>query len=75
MKSSKTRPILAPFLIGFLLVSPTDHGVSGQTDDPVTLNTKADGYRGIWYMNQPSGDEYVYNYSGGLVLARRYHQV
>ncbi len=32
----------------------------------VTLNRKGDGYRGIWYMNQPSGDEYVYKYSGGL---------
>ncbi len=32
----------------------------------VTLNRQADGYRGIWYMNQPSGDEYVYKYSGGL---------
>lgn len=31
-----------------------------------TLNEKATGYRGIWYMNQPSGDEYVYKYSGGL---------
>lgn len=27
---------------------------------------KADGYRGIWYSNQPSHDEYVYKYSGGL---------
>jgi hypothetical protein len=26
----------------------------------------ADGYRGIWYMNQPTGDEYKYKYSGGL---------
>ncbi len=34
--------------------------------EQVTLNQKADGYRGIWYMNQPSGDEYVYKYSGGL---------
>ncbi|MBM3497943.1 MAG: hypothetical protein FJX74_04655 [Armatimonadetes bacterium] len=25
-----------------------------------------DGYRGIWYCNQPSHDEYVYKYSGGL---------
>ena len=31
-----------------------------------TLNQTADGYRGIWYMNQPSNDEYVYKYSGGL---------
>lgn len=27
---------------------------------------KADGYRGIWCSNQPSDDEYVYKYSGGL---------
>lgn len=33
---------------------------------PITLNQKDDGYRGIWYMNQPSNDEYVYKYSGGL---------
>jgi hypothetical protein len=39
---------------------------SGWSDDSITLNQKADGYRGIWYMNQPSGDEYVYKYSGGL---------
>ena len=31
-----------------------------------TLNIKDVGYRGIWYMNQPSRDEYVYKYSGGL---------
>ncbi len=30
------------------------------------LGTRDDGYRGIWYMNQPSNDEYVYKYSGGL---------
>lgn len=27
---------------------------------------KDDGYRGIWYYNQPSGDQYVYKYSGGF---------
>lgn len=32
----------------------------------VTLNIKADGYRGIWYSNQPSRDEFAYKYSGGL---------
>ncbi|HEY3395315.1 MAG TPA: BNR-4 repeat-containing protein [Lacipirellulaceae bacterium] len=26
----------------------------------------APGYRGIWYMNQPTGDPYRYKYSGGL---------
>jgi hypothetical protein len=33
---------------------------------PETLNGRDTGYRGIWYMNQPSGDEYVFKYSGGL---------
>lgn len=32
----------------------------------LTLNQKDEGYRGIWYSNQPSNDEYVYKYSGGL---------
>jgi hypothetical protein len=27
---------------------------------------KDDGYRGIWYYNQPTHDEYVYKYSGGF---------
>lgn len=27
---------------------------------------KADGYHGIWYYNQPSGDQYRYKYSGGF---------
>lgn len=30
------------------------------------LNFKDDGYRGICYFNQPSEDEYVFKYSGGL---------
>lgn len=44
-------------LIGILVVA---------AEATVTINKKADGYRGIWYMNQKSGDEYVYKYSGGL---------
>jgi hypothetical protein len=39
-----------------------------------TLNQKDDGYRGIWYMNQPSHDEYVYKYSGGLGTYCAKHQ-
>lgn len=43
-------------------------GYAGESDSPstITLNARDDGYRGIWYMNQPSHDEYVYKYSGGL---------
>jgi hypothetical protein len=31
-----------------------------------TQNVQVDGYRGIWYSNEKSGDEFVYKYSGGL---------
>ena len=40
--------------------------LDGATNKFVLLNAKAEGFRGIWYMNQPSGDEYVYKYSGGM---------
>jgi hypothetical protein len=39
----------------------------------VALNQKADGYRGIWYMNQPVDNEYAYKYSGGLGTYCDYH--
>lgn len=32
-----------------------------------------DGYRGIWYYNQPSKDEYVYKYSGGFATYPQQH--
>ncbi len=35
------------------------------TGEPFAL-PQAEGFQGIWYSNQPSGDEYVYKYSGGL---------
>jgi hypothetical protein len=34
---------------------------------------KADGYRGIWYYNQPSKDEYKYKYSGGFATYPQQH--
>ena len=40
----------------------------------ITVNQKDNGYRGIWYMNQPSHDEYVYKYSGGLGTYCAKHQ-
>lgn len=40
--------------------------INGSAQDVLTLNTKDDGYRGIWYSDQPSNDEYMFKYSGGL---------
>lgn len=34
---------------------------------------KADGYRGIWYFNQASHDEYRYKYSGGFATYPQQH--
>ncbi len=34
---------------------------------------KAGGYHGIWYANQPSGDKYVYKYSGGFATYPQQH--
>lgn len=36
------------------------------TNEGILLNKPADGYNGIWYMNQPLDNEYKYKYSGGL---------
>ena len=46
-------------------------GLSGSHDDrgayaATLLNRPAADYRGLWYFNEPSHDEYVYKYSGGL---------
>ena len=51
------------FTVIFVLSLYGNAEASGNT---LTINEKGTGYRGIWYMNQPSGDEYVYKYSGGL---------
>jgi BNR repeat-containing family member len=32
-----------------------------------------DGYRGIWYMNEKVGGEYVYKYSGGFATYPQWH--
>src|SRR5258707_4273836 len=41
---------------------------------PDDLTTQVgDGYRGIWYMNQPVKDEYRYKYSGGFATYPQQH--
>lgn len=34
--------------------------------EPELVNRPLDGYRGIWYMNQPTKDDYRFKYSGGM---------
>ncbi len=59
----------ALLITGAAIVFPASYlgGEKGPDPPPaITLNARDEGYRGIWYMNQPSHDEYVYKYSGGL---------
>lgn len=46
----------------------------GNSAQATILQTKADGFKGIWYMNQASNDEYVYKYSGGLATYPANHR-
>ena len=51
--------------------SPTAKSVPKPPDD---LSTQvADGYRGIWYMNQPLKSEHKYKYSGGFATYPQWH--
>jgi hypothetical protein len=44
-----------------------------QHKEGVLQNIKADGYRGIWYMNQPLDNKYKFKYSGGLATYTAKH--
>ncbi len=64
----KTARFVSLFLIATSLCITTKIVASEtelQIEGKQPLST-ADGYRGIWYSNQPQKNEYVYKYSGGL---------
>lgn len=61
------------FVLGALSVC-VPLGAAQRKGPTVEVNRKDDGYRGIWYYNQPSNDEYVYKYSGGLGTYCAHHQ-
>lgn len=42
-------------------------------DTPTDVLPKGDGYRGIWYSNQPTKDQYRYKYSGGFATYPQQH--
>ena len=47
-----------------ILIAGLVLGVAASADE--SAFQKDTGYRGIWYYNQKTNDEYVYKYSGGL---------
>jgi len=64
------RCLLLLACLSALLIPATIRPAHGQDADvgtPTVITCPTiDGYHGIWYMNQKTGDEYRYKYSGGL---------
>lgn len=65
--TASNRVVPLAVLIAATLAAPTARG-GGPGPQP-----KAEGYRGIWYYNQPSDDEYKYKYSGGFATYPQQH--
>lgn len=68
--------ILPPAAVAaaFIVQSPEVRAASETTlSASVKTPPKADGYRGIWYMNQPQDDEYKFKYSGGFATYPQQH--
>ncbi|MBO7680415.1 MAG: hypothetical protein J6S75_12180, partial [Thermoguttaceae bacterium] len=65
---NRTFSLLCFLLCLFSLAAGLNAENGDAKGDPLALlNTKDDGYRGIWYYNQKlENNEYVYKYSGGL---------
>ena len=60
---------LVGFVAGFAATAPAPK--QKKADDLVAQS--GDGYRGIWYMNQPTKDEHRYKYSGGFATYPQQH--
>lgn len=64
--------LIVPYFLSPVLYAQQTGQIQGkvrpdsQYAEAVLLNKPLDGFRGIWYSNQPSADEFVYKYSGGL---------
>ena len=65
--------IVCAFVLGVMSIW-VPLSAAERKEPTVEVNRKDDGYRGIWYFNQPSNDEYVYKYSGGLGTYCAHHQ-
>jgi hypothetical protein len=68
-------PCRSRLLLGLLLAGFSGGAAVAATPRPPDdLTTReGDGYRGIWYMNQPLKDEHRYKYSGGFATYPQQH--
>ncbi len=66
----RTLLLITFFFFGWLSIPALS-----TAQEPTTARTLPtdDGYRGIWYMNQPTDDAYRYKYSGGFATYPQQH--
>jgi len=57
---------IARFILPLAALAAAIAGPAMAQEDEEIFGTPLDGYRGIWYANQKTNNEYVYKYSGGL---------
>jgi hypothetical protein len=67
-----TRPLIAGIAAGAVMMAVLLRPARLPAAQEGPLPT-ADGYRGIWYFNQPTKDEYRYKYSGGMATYPQQH--
>ncbi|MEZ4772363.1 MAG: BNR-4 repeat-containing protein [Bacteroidia bacterium] len=53
-------------LLLFACKTPPSTPEDNPYPDAKFINQPGDGFRGIWYMNQPVGEPYQFKYSGGM---------
>lgn len=71
----KTLVLLFSFIaLSASLIAQSAVHPDAKSADGKLINMKANGFKGIWYMNQPSKDEYVYKYSGGMAVYPANHR-
>ncbi|MEL7588210.1 MAG: BNR-4 repeat-containing protein [Prolixibacteraceae bacterium] len=74
MMKRKHFTLLLAFSLSFYVITFGQVNPDVKMSDGKLINQKANGFKGIWYMNQPSNDEYVYKYSGGMAVYPANHR-
>lgn len=73
-KNMNLTSFILLFLISLPVLAQEKTDSDAQFAEAELILKKANGFKGIWYMNQPSNDEYVYKYSGGLATYPANHR-
>ena len=68
-----TRSLASTLLALAFVAAPRGPAAAGSPPDESATRARDDGYRGLWYANQPTGDYYRYKYSGGFATYPQQH--